>query len=152
LQTTIEQVGPLKIGQQATNDSLAGLSAFTHIMRGSAPFIRFPAAKVQPEEFYELDRWIWAFSLALLPVTVFLLNNLNREIPNDQAVHNAQILAQWSRYYGTGTYRMAKRTGVLKVPPQIGKDPHTTDEMLEEADAVIADGLESIDDDAPETW
>jgi hypothetical protein len=118
MQTIIEQAGPRKIGEQATNDSLSGLLAFTHVMRGIERAIRSPSPPVQPEGVEELLRWISAFKVALLTVVAFLLNG----------------------------DRMAKRAGVLNVPSQTGEDPYTTDEMLTEANAVIADGLELVDD------
>lgn len=143
LQATIERAGPLKIHEQATNDSLSGLSAFIHVMRGIDRAIRSPSTLVQPEGVEELSQWISAFNVALITVVNFLLSV---ETPSDRATHNAQVLAQWSRYYGAGVYRTAKKAGVLNVPSQIGEDPYTTDEMLTEANAVIADGLESVED------
>ena len=135
-QATFEERGPLRIGRQATDESLVGLYAFTLVTRGMARALTSPAVSLQPEGLDELYRWVIAFNVAFLPVAAYLLNG---EIANDHTVDNVQVLANWSRYYGVGTYRAAKEAGLLSIPSQTGEDPYTPIEMLQVLDAGVAD-------------
>ena len=146
LQATIEDRGPRKMGRQATDASLSGLAAFTLVTRGIARTIKVPSTSVHPEGLGELFRWTLAFNVALLPVVTFLLDaDVPAEPATHPATHNVQVLAQWSRYYGIGAYRMAKNAGIISVPAQLGEDPYTTEEMVDLSETAIGDMSQLLD-------
>ncbi len=129
LKEEIEKSGPEALGKEASNDLITGMAAVSIIYRATE---KRPEIEIDDSALAELQGWFIAYVLTVLSVLHYLQEGESRR-------QNAKVLAQWSRYYAVGAYRVAKESGMLQVPSVTGDIPEPDDEDMMFSEASVKD-------------
>jgi hypothetical protein len=129
LMEKFSEVGPRRIGDEATNHIILGLNAVSLVNRAAARRTYQGVSELPLDQVGQLIAWMSANRMTMTAVAAFL----ESDSENPRARANAQTLAAWAYQYGILAYHSAKEIGLVKVPTVEGELPSKDEQFVDQA-------------------
>ncbi|MBI4287808.1 MAG: hypothetical protein HY671_05200 [Chloroflexi bacterium] len=124
------------LGRDSINELVSGAATVSILIRGA---MKRPEMEIEDAALAELQGWLIAYWLSLCSVVHYLFEKKGHR-------QNARVLAEWSRYYAAGAYRVAKGLKLLQVPSIAGDAPESDEEDMKFSGASIAAVAHHLED------